>query len=451
VVYNRILVVDDDLSARRTLERFLTKLGYTVSTAASGDQGLLAAHTDQPDIILSDIYMTGMTGLELQQKVHEAMPHVIFVLMTGKDDMTTTVQAIQQGAYDYLVKPIDLDRLQNMLGQLIEKQQLSDKLELMVDAEAREHQLENVLVGRSPSMHEIYKTIGSVSRSRVTVLITGESGTGKELIARAIHFNSPSKNEPFIAVNCTALTETLLESELFGHVKGSFTGAHVDKRGKFELAQQGTIFLDEIGEISQSLQVLLLRVLQEREFERVGGERTIPLLARVITATNRDLKKEVQEGRFREDLYYRLNVVSIDVPPLRERKDDIPLLVTHLLERINTDLHTKVVKVSDSAMEAIMKHDWPGNVRELTNVLTRAVVLSKTDVLDESLLSAQYIDGANTQRNGEKPYEWNRSLADVEHEHIERVLEAVGGNRSEAARILGISKPTLYAKVPKGK
>lgn len=442
----RILVVDDDATARRTLERFLTREGFIVTTASDGNQGLLAAQVDQPDIILSDIYMPGMTGLELQAKIHEFAPHINILLMTGQDDMPTTVKAMQQGAYDYLTKPIDLERLRKILNRMIETQQLSEQLDLLRKNEAEEYRLENILVGRSPQMLEIYKTIGSVSRSRVTVLIEGESGTGKELIARAIHFNSPWRDEPFIAVNCTALAETLLESELFGHVKGSFTGATADKRGKFELARGGTIFLDEIGEISPTLQVKLLRVLQEREFERVGGEKTLPMNARIIAATNRNLKKEVEEGRFREDLYYRLNVVSIKAPPLRERKEDIPILVANLLRRINEELHTKVFKLSDAAMERIQRHNWSGNVRELENVLTRAVVLSKSDVIEESVLP-------NGEEHNASPthYDWNRSLAEVEREHVHRVLDAVHGNRTEAARILGISKPTLYAKLPAAK
>ncbi len=440
---HRVLVIDDDATARRTLERFLTREGFAVTTAGDGNQGLLAARVDQPEIILSDIYMPGMSGLELQAKIQEFAPHINILLMTGQDDMPTTVKAMQQGAYDYLTKPINLERLKRILTRMIETQQLSEQLDMMKKTEAEEYKLDNVLVGRSPQMQEIYKIIGSVTRSRVTVLIEGESGTGKELIARAIHFNSPWKDEPFIAVNCTALVETLLESELFGHMKGSFTGAIADKRGKFELARNGTIFLDEIGEISQTLQVKLLRVLQEREFERVGGEKTLPMNARIIAATNRNLKKEVDEGRFREDLYYRLNVVSIKAPPLRERKEDIPILVTSLLKRINEELHTKVFKVSEHAMELIQKHHWSGNVRELENVLTRSVVLSKSDVIEESVLPI-----ASEHRNSAKHYDWNRSLADVDREHIIRVLEAVHGNRTEAARILGISKPTLYAKLP---
>jgi len=353
------------------------------------------------------------------------------------------VQAMQQGAHDYIVKPIDLDRLQKILDNLNKTNELKERLAMLVEERASEYQLENVLVGRSQGMREIYKTIGSISKSRVTVLVTGESGTGKELIARATHFNSPWRDEPFVAVNCTALSESLLESELFGHVRGAFTGAHSDKRGKFELAGGGTIFLDEIGEIAPAIQVMLLRVLQEREFERVGGEKTIPMKARVIAATNRDLVEEVSKGKFREDLYYRLNVVSIFVPPLRERKEDIPVIVEHLVRRINEKLHTDVTKISESAMEKILEHDWPGNVRELENVLTRAIVLSKSDLLEESAIPSPSHVKATSET-----YEWNRSLEEVERFHIGKVLEAVKNNRTEAARILGISKPTLYAKLP---
>jgi DNA-binding NtrC family response regulator len=387
--------------------------------------------------------MPGKTGLELHSMITELNLKIPTILMTGQDDMPTTVKAMQQGAYDYLAKPLDLERLKTILSRLISTQELSDRLQLIVDKEAQGHKLEEVLVGRDPRMMEIYKTIGNVTRSRVTVLIEGESGTGKELIARAIHYNSPWSAEPFIAVNCTALVETLLESELFGHVKGSFTNAVADKRGKFELAQSGTIFLDEIAEISPTLQVKLLRILQEREFERVGGDKTMKMNARVIAATNREMMKEVTDGRFREDLYYRLNVVSIKVPPLRERKEDIPMLVKRLLQQINEELHTKVYKISDAAMDSIVKHDWPGNVRELQNVLTRAVVLSKSDVLDESVIPDLHVQASATLA-----YDWKRTLAEVEQEHILRVLKAVKGNRTEAAKILGISKPTLYARVP---
>ncbi|HET9135640.1 MAG TPA: sigma-54 dependent transcriptional regulator, partial [Candidatus Kapabacteria bacterium] len=439
----KILVVDDDATARRTLERFLTSEGYTVTTAADANEALLAVHVDAPDIVLSDIYMPGKTGLELQESLTTLGLQVPIIFMTGHDDMPTTIKAMQQGAYDYLSKPIDLARLSKILNRMLANQELSEKLNLMVDQETKDHKLEDLMVGHDPRMLDIFKTIGNVTRSRVTVLIEGESGTGKELIARAIHFNSTWNTEPFIAVNCTALAETLLESELFGHVKGSFTGATNDKKGKFELAGEGTIFLDEIAEISLPLQVKLLRVLQQREFERVGGEKTIAMKARIIAATNRDMLKEVEAGRFREDLYYRLNVVSIKVPPLRERREDIPALVKRLLNEINIELHTKVSKITDEAMELIKHHDWPGNVRELQNVLTRAVVLSKSDIIDKSGLQL-----APARETNSISYNWNRTLSDVEQEHIERVLKAVDGNRTEAAKILGISKPTLYSRLP---
>jgi DNA-binding NtrC family response regulator len=387
--------------------------------------------------------MPGTTGLEIPLLIKDLNLKIPTILITGQDDLTTTIKAMQQGAYDYLTKPLDLNLLKTIIARLLKTQELSDHLDLIVEKETQEYKLENVIVGRDKRMIDIFKTIGNVTQSRVTVLIEGESGTGKELIARAIHYNSASRAEPFIAVNCTALVETLLESELFGHVKGSFTGAMADKRGKFELAYGGTIFLDEIGDISSSLQVKLLRVLQEREFERVGGDKTIPMNARVIAATNRDLAQEVAAGRFREDLYYRLNVVSIKVPPLRERKEDIPILVKHLLQQINKELHTKVWKISDGAMQRILEHDWPGNIRELQNTITRAIVLTKSDVIDETL-----IPDTSPKSPSPSQDDWKRTLADIEMEHILNVLKKTGGNRAEAARILGISKPTLYLRVP---
>ncbi len=442
----RILVVDDDATARRALERFLTQIGHTVFVAADGNEALLALASEHPQVVLTDIYMPGMTGLDLQAKIKHLDPAVTVLVMTGKDDMQTTVRAMQQGAYDYLAKPLDLERLEKLLGHIERSLDLSEKLSIIIDEKARDYSFENVLIGRTAAMMDIYKTIGSITNSKVTVMITGESGTGKELIVRAIHFNSPWKAEPFIAVNCTALTESLLESELFGHTKGSFTGAIADKKGKFELAREGTIFLDEIGEISPKIQVMLLRVLQERVFERVGGDKSIPMQARIVAATNRDLGEEVQKGRFREDLFYRLNVVSIHVPPLRERKEDIPMLVEHLLRRINAALHTNVTKVRDSTMELILDHSWPGNVRELENILTRAIVLSKDEWLDEGILPDSA--AARSSPGQQAIYDWKRSLAEVEREHIDAVLKGTGGNRTEAARILGISKPTLYAKLP---
>lgn len=444
----KILVVDDDAVTRKILERFLKTLGCEVTLAESYDQALLTLALDPPNVVLSDIDMPGQSGLELLQKIKEIVPDMTVILITAQNDMRSTVQAMQQGAYDYLTKPIDFERLHTILRHAVMTQDLSDRLSKIVDESAQNYSLDNILIGRSRGMIEIYKTIGNVSQSKVTVLIEGESGTGKELIARAVHFNSPWKNQPFIAVNCTALTETLLESELFGHTKGSFTGATGDKQGKFEMAGEGTIFLDEIGEISQSIQVKLLRILQQREFERVGGDRTIPMTARVVAATNRDMTTEVKNGNFREDLYYRLNVVSIEVPPLRDRKEDLEHLVKHLLNRINHELHTRVWKLTDTAMERIKRHQWPGNVRELENVLTRAVVLSKSDVLEAELIP-EPVTVKSSESTVEVNADWRRTLLEVEREHMLRVLKAVNGNRTEAARVLGISKQTLYTKLPK--
>lgn len=440
----RVLIVEDDPVARKLLENVLLKEGYPLTSAASAEEALLAVATDRPDIILSDINLPGVSGLELQTKLKQLVPKVAVIFITSQDDMRTAITATQQGAYDYLTKPVDMERLKLTLKHLATTLDLSEKLTRIVNEEAESYRLDNVLIGKTPAMQDIYKTIGRITGSRVTVLIEGESGTGKELIARAIHYNSPWRDEPFVAVNCSALTETLLESELFGHVKGSFTGALGDKQGKLELAGQGTIFLDEIGEISQALQVKLLRVLQQREFEPVGGERPIQLHARIVTATNRNLRKEVAEGRFREDFYYRLNVVTIDVPPLRERKDDIPALIKGLIERINKNLGTHVTKVSDGALRRIMSNDWPGNVRELENTLTRAIVLSKSDVIE-----AEAIPDPTHKETTETFYNWRRTLDEVEREHIAKVLEGVGGNRTEASRVLGISKQTLYAKLPR--
>jgi len=440
----RILIVEDDPVTRKVLESVLVKEGYQVSTASSAEEAFLALETDRPSVILSDINLPGISGLDLQVKLREIAPHVAMILITSQDDMATAIKATQQGAYDYLTKPVDYDRLKLTLGHLTTTLDLSEKLKRIVSEEAEPYKLDNMLIGKTSQMQDIYKTIGRISNSRVTVLIEGESGTGKELIARAIHYNSTWSDEPFIAVNCSALTETLLESELFGHVKGSFTGAMGDKQGKLELAKGGTIFLDEIGEISPSLQVKLLRVLQQREFEPVGAEYTLPLIARVVTATNRNLRKEVAEGRFREDLYYRLNVVSVTVPPLRDRRDDLPILVKGLIERINKQQNARVSKVSDEAMRRILSHDWPGNVRELENTLTRAIVLSKSDVIE-----AEAIPDPQHKVDSSAVYNWRRPLDEVEREHILRVLEGVNGNRTEAARILGISKQTLYSKLPK--
>ena len=439
---DKILVIDDDQSIRKTLSSYLKKLNYEVYSAENGIQGIEIAKSELPDLVITDIKMPEADGFEVLKKVKEIDPHIHVIMITAFDDMHSTVKAMQQGAYDYIEKPLEIDKLKITINRALENKRMSEKLSSFILDESDEYKLENTLIGKSSSMKRVYKKIGQTSSSRVTVLLEGESGTGKELVARAIHYSGITKDNPFIPVNCTALTESLLESELFGHVKGAFTGSIRDKKGKFELADKGTIFLDEISEISPNLQVQLLRVLQQKEFERVGGETLIPMKARIIAATNKDLHKLVQEGKFREDLYFRLKVVSINLPPLRERLEDIPLLVSHFLVKINNELHKNVTKVPDEVMDMLQNHYWVGNVRELENTLMQAVVLSIDDVLNKENVLLRKPD----------PGEINEgvkfiTLAENERNHIKNILDAVHWDKNKAHKLLGISLPTLYSKI----
>ncbi|MDP4197187.1 MAG: sigma-54 dependent transcriptional regulator [Bacteroidota bacterium] len=438
----KILIIDDDESIRKTITNYLKRLGYEVLSAPDGISGVETAEREQIDLVISDIRMPGLNGLEVLEKVKAMDSHIQVILITAHDDMHSTVMAMQKGAYDYIEKPLEIERLKVAVKRALENKQLSEQLSSFITIESSAYNLENTIVGKTPGMKDVYKKIGQVSSSKVTVLISGESGTGKELVARSIHYSGITKNYPFVAVNCTALSETLLESELFGHVKGSFTGAMRDKKGKFELAGEGTIFLDEISEISPQLQVKLLRVLQAREFERVGGEVSIPMKARIVAATNKDLSILISEGKFREDLYYRLKVVDIEIPPLRKRSEDIPLLVNHFLGKINAELHKNVNKVPEAVMEMLKEHEWTGNVRELENALMQAVVLTQGDVLlKENILVRKSEDSAQTD------YSDNLSLSEVEKIHIKRVLIANNWNKQRSADILQISVPTLYSKI----
>ncbi len=354
-----------------------------MTTAENAAEAMDIISKTNLDLVISDLKLPDESGIDLLKKVHQINEDLPFIIITAYDESTTTIRAIQEGAYDYLEKPLDMDRLKTVVKRALEGKKLSTHLSVTISKDTEDYQIEKSLVGKTPAMKEILKKIGKVSNNRVNILIQGESGTGKELITRIIHFTGITKAEPFIAVNCTALTETLLESELFGHVKGAYTGAVKDTHGKFELAGEGTIFLDEIADISPQLQVKLLRVLQEREFEKVGGEVTIPMKARVVAATNRNLEKAVESGKFREDLYYRLKVFSIDVPPLRERREDIPNLIIYLLKKINNDLHKNVRKVPIEVIEMLQNYEWVGNVRELENMLLQAVVLTDGDMLKQ--------------------------------------------------------------------
>ena len=440
---DKILVIDDDQSIRKTITSYLKKQNYEVLSADNGIKGIEIAKNELPDLVITDIRMPGADGFEVLKNVKEIDPHIHVIIITAFDDMNSTVKAMQLGAYDYIEKPLEIDNLKITIQRALENKRLSDQLNTFIHDQTEEYLLENTLIGKTPEIRKVYKKIGQVSSSRVTVLIEGESGTGKELVARAIHYSGITKSLPFVAVNCTALTESLLESELFGHVKGAFTGSLRDKKGKFELAGDGTIFLDEISEVSPNLQVKLLRVLQQKEFEKVGGETLIPMKARIIAATNKHLSEVVKSGKFREDLYYRLKVFSIDVPPLRERIDDIPLLVNHFLKKINQELHKNVNKIPDDVMEILKNHLWIGNVRELENTLMQAVVLSSDDVLlKENILLRQPEGGKSQNVNIEFI-----SIEEMEKRHIKSILDALKWDKNKVRKILGISLPTLYSKI----
>ncbi|MBN1633946.1 MAG: sigma-54-dependent Fis family transcriptional regulator [Ignavibacteria bacterium] len=441
---DRILIIDDDDSTRESLSTYLTEVGYETFSANCGIKGVEETKSKNPDLIICDINMPDINGLEVLKKVKEFDELIQVIIITAYDDMNSTISAMQLGAYDYIEKPVDIVKLGIIMKRALENRTLSRKLESYLPEKNAEAELFNTLVGKSQLMREIYKKIGQASSTRITVLIQGESGTGKELIARIIHNSGITKEQPFIAINCTALPENLLESELFGHVKGAFTDAIKDKKGKFELANEGTIFLDEISEMSFNLQAKLLRVLQELVFERVGGESLLQMKARVIAATNSNLAELVHSGKFREDLYYRLNVFTIYPPPLRERKDDIELLVKHFIQKINYTLHKNVNKVPRDVMDILKNHPWKGNVRELENVLMQAVVLSKGDVLEKENLLLKGLDSSdlNSPKIG-----GNITLEEIEKKHITSILINNNWDLKKSCQMLGISKATLYRKI----
>jgi two-component system response regulator AtoC len=430
----RVLVVDDDPSIRQALAQALAD-SANVRVAATAEEALSALSGMAPDVILSDVRMPGMDGLELLRIVRERAPGVDVVMMSAFDDMPTVVASMREGATDFLAKPLDLHELRRVIGRVVEDRRTRDRVRAANEEGAAAIRLEG-LVGRDPKMIATYKLVGQAASIRTNVLIRGESGTGKELIARAIHHNAADATEPFVALNCTALPSTLLESELFGHVRGAFTGAMQSRRGRFDLAGRGTIFLDEIGDTTAEFQAKLLRVLQEREYYPVGAERPERTEARVIAATHRNLEEMIARGDFRADLYYRLRVVEICVPPLRERPGDIPALAHHLLRVTSATLHRHAPVLSDGALALLTHHTWPGNVRELENCLTHALVLARGDVIRPEHILLASSPGSST--DGKVP-----SLDDVEREHVERVMAITGGRKTEAARTLGVSRPRL--------
>jgi DNA-binding NtrC family response regulator len=439
----RILVVDDEPNARTALAEILREEGYAVETAADGFKGLARFEEFAPDLVLTDLKMPGMDGVELLRKLRQIDTELPVVIMTAFGAVETAVSAMREGAADYLTKPLNTDELTMVIERALERSKLRRETQELKSQLAERYKFDNI-IGNSPEMQEVFKSVAQVAPSRATVLVTGESGTGKELVAAAIHHRSPRHAGPFVRLHCAALAETLLESELFGHERGAYTGADRRREGRFEQADGGTLFLDEIGDITASTQVKLLRVLQERQFERVGGNQTLTVDVRLIAATNRDLKQLVAEGRFREDLFYRLNVINIQLPPLRKRRSDVAALAMHFLQRFARENDKRVDRFSDSALARIVAYDWPGNVRELENVVERAVVLADGPTIELHHLPSE-LEAAD--RGHAAPTIPGSSMADIERFAILQTLEAHGGSTSKAAEVLGISVRKIQYKL----
>ena len=471
-----VLVIDDDEKICWAFEQFLTDEGHRPIVANNAEEGLRKIQSETPDIILLDVRLPGMNGLEALKQIKVLQPEAIVIVMTAYDSVEMTIQAMQLHAFDFIPKPIDLDQVKAIIDRVSQMQVERNKMpptelssvELELPAQPQEHRL----VGKSPQMQEIYKLIGMMANNTVTVLIEGESGTGKELIARSIHSNSVRKDKPFVPVNCGALPDDLLESELFGYEAGAFTGANAKgKPGRFELADEGTLFLDEVSSMSPVLQVKLQRALQEQEIERLGGTRSLKVDVRIIAATNQDLAEAVRLGRFREDLYYRFNLLSINLPPLRERSADITLLVNHFLQTASVELGQTVRGVSPRCLALLQQYDWPGNVRELENAVKSAAVLSRTDVLLPEHLPTEILNYKGRQQSSQSRLEvalesvlketvkdavtrahealYDEVIDAVDRTLIKNLLEEVQDNQTKSAKVLGISRTTLLQKIKK--
>ncbi|MBK7859891.1 MAG: sigma-54-dependent Fis family transcriptional regulator [Archangiaceae bacterium] len=433
----RILVVDDEVNARTGLKSLLEEEGFEVEEAADGEEGLKRLSSFAPAVVLTDVRMPNMDGLTLLRKAREAGSDAVFVVMTAFGSVEMAVDAMRAGAENYLLKPLDLKAVLVVIEKALEKRDLTRDTAAL-RARVRDRFSFPNIIGESAELQAVFEVVKQAAPTKATVLILGESGTGKELVAQALHEESPRKDKPFIKVNCAALSESLLESELFGHEKGSFTGAVGRREGRFELADGGTLFLDEVGEISASLQIKLLRVLQTREFERVGGTQTVKVDVRLVAATNRDLAAEVKAGRFREDLYYRLNVVAVTLPSLRQRKSDIPALVSHFIHKFAGAYGKDVKGLAPGTLNALLGHSWPGNVRELENAIERGVVLCKTNELGADDLPPS-IRGPRPKDVPAGSLIPGATLAEIEREAILRTLEMVSGSTTRAAELLGIS------------
>jgi two-component system response regulator AtoC len=444
-IHNSVLIVDDKLTVRRLIFEVATKAGYEAFLAENGLKALELTKLNKPSVIIMDIKMPVMDGLEAFKIIHREYPETPIILMTAYGTIDTAIEAMKMGAFDYLVKPSNVDEIRNVLARALQMRCMRDEETALKGDRPGKYQLNNI-IGKSALMQNVYKVVGRVAQTNATVLITGESGSGKELIAKTIHNNSVQRDGPFIKVNCGALPEGLVESELFGYEKGAFTGATTRKPGRFELANKGTIFLDEVGELPPLIQVKLLRVLQEKEFDRVGGTETIKVDVRIIAATNRNLEESVRKGEFRDDLYYRLKVVPIHVPPLRQRAEDIPLFIEHFIRQFAFEAHLEVPLITSEAMNLLCQYSWPGNVRELANVIERAAILSQgiidvpdlPGLLPSDKQSVVPVWGTNTLKD---------SMRRVEKEIIANVLKQHNGNKVKTAQALDISRRALLYKI----
>jgi DNA-binding NtrC family response regulator len=452
---SHVLVVDDEELYRRSLERILRRVGHTVSEARDATEALTAVSEQSFDLVLVDLRMPGLNGIELVRQIRDVNPDLPCIMVTGFGSPESSVDALRAGAFWYLEKPFDqsnLDVIRKLVDQAIELGRLRAENRILQSQLRSRYRFENI-IGTSAALRSVLDMVGKVADTDSTVLVTGESGTGKELIAKAIHFNSRRADQPLITVNCGAIPEELLESELFGHEKGAFTGALRDREGRFEAADGGTIFLDEIGDMSPNLQVKLLRVIQDRSFERVGSSRTRRVDARVIAATNQDLEKAIREGRFREDLYFRLNVIPIEVPPLRERREDIPQLAQHFLDVLNQERQTKIDSFSPGAMAMLCEYGWPGNVRQLENLIERLVVLRGEGEIRERDIPPLAPSPARSPRARVRippeGIDWNKVVGDFEAELMDQALAMAGGNKAKAAALLGLHRTTLVEKIKK--
>ena len=437
----RVLVVDDDPVTLNLLSEVLSKEGYRVDTALGGEEAIAKGMDQLFDVVITDVKMGDKDGMEVLRSFRKNAPDTTVIMITAFGSIETAIEAIREGAFDYISKPFKLEEIKITVQRALEQRRLLQENKQYRQELLGKYQFEN-FIGRTPQILQVYKTIAKVANTKSTVLIYGESGTGKELVARSIHYNSQRNQRPFIPVDCASLVETLLETELFGHVRGAFTGALSAKKGLFEEADGGTLFIDELSNLNLSLQTKLLRFLQDHEIKRVGGTENIKVDVRVIAATNQPLEPLIKKGTFREDLFYRLNVVSITLPPLRERKEDIPLLANHFLQKFSGEHHKAISHISPEAMEILMRYDWPGNVRELENTIERAMILSPHPIILPEDLPQKIL---GSEPAGTSPYsEKSLSLKEVEKRHILKVLQETHGNKKKAAEILGIDRTTLY-------